>query len=98
MSERREEVLRVLRELKPALQAKYGLERIGLFGSLARGDDRPDSDVDVVVELPITSLRSYFDLLEEIEHAFAGHVDIVRLSPSVRPVLRSKIQTQAVYV
>lgn len=98
MSERREEVLRILRELKPALQAKYGLERIGLFGSLARGDDGPESDVDVVVDIRFERVADYFDMLEQIEIALGGRVDIVRLSPDLRPVLRERVTRDAYFV
>jgi len=40
----------ILRNLKPVLSDKYEVERIGYFGSFARGDQNADSDVDIIVE------------------------------------------------
>lgn len=45
------EVLDGLRKMKPDLARQYGVSRIGVFGSAARGQMRDDSDIDVVVEL-----------------------------------------------
>ena len=47
----RDEVLQFLKEMKPGIVERYGLISLGLFGSVARGESRPDSDVDVVVRL-----------------------------------------------
>lgn len=56
----------------------YGLRRIGLFGSCLRGDDRPDSDVDLLVELdrPI-GLFKFQRLQNELTHLLGHPVDLV---------------------
>lgn len=56
----------------------YGLRRIGLFGSCLRGDDRPDSDVDLLVELdrPI-GLFKFQRLQNELTHLLGRPVDLV---------------------
>lgn len=41
--------LRLLRQYKESFADKYGIERIGIFGSVARGEQTKDSDVDIVV-------------------------------------------------
>jgi len=45
------EILEILRKEKPYLQENFGLLSIALFGSYAKGTERPDSDIDVLVEL-----------------------------------------------
>jgi len=45
------EILEILRLEKPYLQENFGVLSIGLFGSYARGTERADSDIDVLVEL-----------------------------------------------
>ena len=48
---KREEILNKLRKYKPILEKKYGIVRLGIFGSVARGDIKDSSDVDVIVEI-----------------------------------------------
>ena len=57
----RQQVIETLRAAKPVLAERYGVTRLGLFGSTVRGEARPDSDVDIVVGFdgPATSAR-YF--------------------------------------
>ncbi|MGH6903349.1 MAG: nucleotidyltransferase family protein [Geminicoccaceae bacterium] len=59
----RERVIRAIREHEAALRA-LGVTQLWLFGSLARGDARPDSDVDVLVSVPPARKFSLLDLAE----------------------------------
>ena len=43
------EILHLLSVYKPTAESKYGLTRIGIFGSVARGDDTEDSDIDILI-------------------------------------------------
>ena len=73
----REEILAVLAKQKPELQRAFPVRRLALFGSYARGDQRPDSDVDVLVDVdPAIGLR-FVSLAETIEAAVGEHVDLV---------------------
>ena len=45
------EIKQVLQAQKPYLAAKYGVTEIGIFGSYVRGEQRPDSDLDVLIEV-----------------------------------------------
>lgn len=69
----------------------------GVFGSVARGDNTPDSDVDVLVILkqPVSLLR-FFALNDELETALGCKVDLVTrdsLNPRVRPLALQELQT-----
>lgn len=60
------ECLKILTENKSYLQIEYGVTGLTLFGSTARGENRPDSDVDILVEMPpkiflIISLKEYIE-------------------------------------
>jgi predicted nucleotidyltransferase len=58
---------------------KYGIAELSVFGSIARGDERADSDVDLLyVRLPGNDLgMSYFALQEDLEELFGRPVDLV---------------------
>ncbi|MCB1154152.1 nucleotidyltransferase domain-containing protein, partial [bacterium] len=43
-------IIETLKEHAPELTKKYGVRRLAVFGSVARGEERPDSDVDMLVE------------------------------------------------
>lgn len=73
----RSECIERLKAASPYLKKEYGVESLCLFGSMARGDNRSDSDVDLLVEMPprlflIESLREY------LENILSVSVDIVR--------------------
>jgi len=62
----REQILDILRLHKPELAAKYGVTRLGIFGSVARGEATDASDVDIVVEMP-PDLFQMVHMQEEID-------------------------------
>jgi predicted nucleotidyltransferase len=68
-----------------------GVTHAALFGSRARGDDRPDSDIDIMIEIEpeaLMSVYAYVGLKDYIAGLFEGPVDVVDrdgLKPYVRP-------------
>jgi predicted nucleotidyltransferase len=82
--ERRARVLRLLADEKPSLVRRYPIRRLAVFGSYARGDQRRDSDVDVLVDVdPSIGLR-FVDLAEELNELLGVEVDLVS-TRAVRP-------------
>jgi predicted nucleotidyltransferase len=72
-----QDVLRILHEARPRLAQEFGVTRLALFGSYARGDQREDSDVDVLVEVaPSIGLR-FVDLADRIEALVGIRSDVV---------------------
>jgi len=94
----RSDALAILRREKPRLVERYGIKRIGLFGSVARDEAHSGSDVDVVFEVAVTDVGEYFRLIEEIESAFPVPVDVVRLRPDLRPFFLQRLERDGVYV
>lgn len=87
----RNDVLNRLRENEPALRAR-GVTHAALFGSVARGEERPDSDIDIFVDLapeaPI-GVYEYVNIVQFIEGLFAGRVEVVEresLKRAIRPL------------
>jgi hypothetical protein len=91
------DLLRRLEEHQGVLEA-LGVQRIGVFGSQARGDDRVESDVDVLVEFRPgrKTLDSYFDLKSYLETLFGRRVDLV-VKEAIKEALREEILAETVY-
>ncbi len=94
----RTEVLALLAEHKPELAARFGVKGLALFGSVARGVARADSDVDVLVDFdgPATSKR-YFGVQFYLEDLLGHPVDLVTES-ALRPRLRPYVERDAIPV
>lgn len=74
----------------------FGVGRIGIFGSCVRGEDNPESDIDVLVVFKIKSFDNYMDLKFFLEDHFKRAVDLVMLE-SVKPALRDEILSEVKY-
>jgi hypothetical protein len=85
-----------LEEVLPLLRERFGVTKIGIFGSTARGDDRPESDVDVLVEFAPgqTTFRNFMELAFYLEDLFGRRVDLVTeqgLSRYIRPNVEQEV-------
>jgi predicted nucleotidyltransferase len=94
----RSDVLRLLKEHKPMLRERFGVTRLALFGSTARGNAGPASDVDVLVAFdgPATSSR-YFGVQFYLEDLLGRSVDLVT-ERALRERLRPFIERDAIVV
>jgi predicted nucleotidyltransferase len=80
-----------------ALSRKFGARRIRVFGSVARGEERPDSDVDFLVDLPVgyDLLGQRLALADELSDMVGRRVDLVP-EHELRQPLRDKILAEAI--
>ena len=92
------DILNYLTQHKKEFQEKYNIEKIGLFGSYARGEAHEDSDIDIVVNLKKTTLSALVGIKEEIESYFQIHVDIIQYRDRMNNFLKSRIERDAIYV
>ncbi|GCL49238.1 hypothetical protein MC7420_2828 [Microcystis aeruginosa NIES-3804] len=91
------DILEHLRTLKPELAERYAINRIGIFGSVAREETRPTSDIDIVVYMPPDLLKRV-RLKAELENLFGREVDVIRYRDSLNPYLKARIDREAIYV
>ena len=92
------EILDLLRRYKPTAQKKYGLTRLGIFGSVARGEESDERDVDVCYEGKAPSLLSLDMIQTELEHLLDCKVDLVRIRENMNNLLRQRILRDGIYV
>jgi len=94
----KQRVLAILSRSKPELASRFGVTRLALFGSTARGAATGNSDVDVLVDFdgPATSKR-YFGVQFYLEDALGCAVDLVT-EKALRPRLRPYIERDQINV
>ena len=73
----REEIIELLQERYPHLAAEFGVSKIGLFGSYAKGLPKEGSDVDLIVEFERPIGFRFFELVEYLEHLLGRRVDVL---------------------
>jgi uncharacterized protein len=87
---KRDEIIKRLKEREADLRA-HGVTHAALFGSVARGEQRPDSDIDILVDLDPAIVATMFDyagVKAYVASLFQGSVDVIdreALKPRVRP-------------
>jgi len=92
----REAILIKLQNVSHEIRNRYGVIRIGLFGSAARGELSPESDIDLLVELDPqkATFRRYLELDEYLTKLFDRKIDLVTLdgiSPYVLPYIQKDV-------
>jgi len=93
----RDDVLHELRLMKEQLQVRYGVTRIGVFGSVAGGEAHANSDADVVVEMkPNLFMRA--GLKAELTSRLGKPVDVVRYRQGMNSRIKNRIDREAYYV
>lgn len=97
MIQDRETVLTLLRTHRAEL-AQMGVRSIALFGSAARGDLQPESDIDLLADLaPPYTYDRYIRVKFFLEDLFGRPVDLV-MPETLKPRLRPYIEKEAIYV
>jgi len=94
------EILSYLQANKERLSRDYHLTQIGLFGSMARGDERTDSDIDIAIEFEPNTPDLYslkLNFKQEIQNKFNRPVDICRIK-YIKPVFKNQILSEIKYV
>jgi len=89
-------VKEILRRNESLLREKFGVKRIGVFGSWARGEATPDSDVDILVEFSRPIGWEFIDLKELLARLLGRDVDLVTPA-ALKPQLRDTILAEVSY-
>jgi len=93
----RDEILRILAENKPDFEKRFKVRRLALFGSYARGDNAPNSDIDVLVDVDPGIGLDFVVLADTIENLIGTNVDVVSLR-AIKPRLRHIVEQESIDV
>lgn len=94
----RDYVLEILKKHKKDFKEKYGVTAIGLFGSMARGNNSSSSDIDVIIKMSKPDLFYMVHIKEALEEEYRTKVDVIHYRDRMNPFLKKRIDKDAVYV
>ena len=92
-----QEYISILSEHAPILRERFGMTSMSLFGSVARGEQTDNSDVDVLVEMPAVFYNACAanDYLEDV---LGCHVDMVRRHKNLTPFFIKQVERDGINI
>jgi len=90
------DILNFLAQHKDSYFIKYGVTKIGLFGSYAKGTATEKSDIDIFAEMP-PKFEKLIHLQDELETKLQHKIDIIRLRDKMNPRLKENILRDGIY-
>ena len=91
------DILRLLKAEKAFLKNEFGVINIGLFGSYVKGNQRADSDIDLLVELKEPRFDWIAGLQMYLEKRFDKKIELVRKSDNVNRRFTQRIASEVIY-
>ena len=90
--------IEILKKNENSIKKKYGVKKIGVFGSFARGEGKEGSDVDILVDFKngCKTFDNYMELKFFLEDLFGRSIDLVTME-ALRPQLKDNILQEVVY-
>ncbi|MFH1188519.1 MAG: nucleotidyltransferase family protein [bacterium] len=94
----KDDVVQKIQKVLPRLRNQYHVATIGIFGSVARGDEHKESDLDVIVtfDTPI-GLFDFVRLENELSEVIGMRVDLVS-QKALKPIIKNEILQETIYV
>jgi len=94
----KDEIFKELKNYLNDCRYREHIRKIGVFGSVARGEMSPDSDIDIFVDLSPVKAFDLIGIKQDIEKLTSQHVDIVAIRENMNPFLKSKIEREGIIV
>jgi hypothetical protein len=97
LSQAQKHIIETLKSAKPILIREFGLQEIALFGSYARNEQNPGSDIDLMVKVNQNSFRNYSALCHRLSGLFPGQTVQVVSKNAVKPVYFERLKNDLRY-
>lgn len=95
---RKREIIKIIRDYKPELELRYGVQRLGLFGSYVKNKQGKKSDIDILVGFKRDiDLFDFIDLRNDLEKRLNLKVDLV-MESALKPKIGERILAEVEYV
>jgi len=88
------DVMETLKQHEREIKERYGVRRIGVFGSYVRGEQKEASDIDILVEFDEPTFDNFMNLSFYLEGLFGKKVDLITtrgMSPYISPVVEKEV-------
>jgi len=94
----KQDILEIIRQTRPELTVRFGVDRLGLFGSYVRVQERRRSDIDLLVSFQRDiDLFEFLDLKEFLQERLHHKVDLV-MDSALKPSIGKRIRAEVEYV
>jgi len=92
-------VLKKIKTAAPAIRTQFGVTKIGIFGSFARGEQTRRSDVDVLVDFAqgYATLRNFVGLADHLEALFKRKVDLLTVG-GIDKYIRHYVEEEVIWI
>jgi len=92
------EIKKKLKNIQPELHEKYGVSKIGVFGSFSRGNEVRDSDIDILVEFDKDiDIFEFIALKDFLSEFLSRKIDLVT-EDAIKPLMKDDIMKEVVYI
>ncbi len=92
------EILNLLKGYKMIALNKYGITSLCVFGSVARGEQTSQSDVDICYDGEVPSLLTLEMIQSDLEQLLESPVELIRFRKNMNPMLLQRINREGIYV
>ncbi len=95
----KEDAVGILQGCRAELKERFGVVKIGLFGSTVRGETAEASDIDIAVELDEAhkTMKNFLDLKRCLEELFHGGVDL-GIESALKPLAKKLVEEEILYI
>lgn len=92
------EIIKILHAYKQEASNKYGIKKLGIFGSVARGEQTENSDLDVFVDIQVPNPYILGDIQDDLEQRTGYKIDLLRLRDNLNSLLYKNIEQDGILV